>query len=163
MKPLHVGPMRVRKFMESPGGQTLPIDLFADLTPDRFAAFKADLDPRSLGAEPGTLLISMHTYVLETPDAVILVDTCNGNDKTRTGMMAGTHMMNAPYLANLAALGLRPEDVDIVMCTHLHSDHVGWNTKLENGKWVPTFPNARYLMTKDDVEYFCGIGPDHQQ
>jgi glyoxylase-like metal-dependent hydrolase (beta-lactamase superfamily II) len=61
------------------------------------------------------------------------------------------------YLRNLAAAGLRPEDIHIVMCTHLHTDHVGWNTYLKDGRWVPTFPNARYLMAREEYEYFARL------
>jgi glyoxylase-like metal-dependent hydrolase (beta-lactamase superfamily II) len=64
------------------------------------------------------------------------------------------HRLNTGYLANLARLGLRPEDIDLVLCTHLHADHVGWNTRLDNGRWVPTFPRARYLMGRQEFEHY---------
>ena len=63
-------------------------------------------------------------------------------------------MLNTPYLDRLAAAGARPDEIDLVMCTHLHHDHVGWNTQLKDGRWVPTFPNARYVFSKPDVDYF---------
>jgi glyoxylase-like metal-dependent hydrolase (beta-lactamase superfamily II) len=72
-------------------------------------------------------------------------------------------MLSNDYLGNLASLGLTPEDIDVVLCTHLHTDHVGWNTRLSNGSWVPTFPNARYLMSELDVEYYGGLAADHPQ
>jgi glyoxylase-like metal-dependent hydrolase (beta-lactamase superfamily II) len=107
--------------------------------------------------------ISMHSFVLQTGRLNILIDTCNGNDKQRTGIMAGMHMLSHDYLGNLAKLGLKPEDIDVVLCTHLHSDHVGWNTRLENGQWVPTFPNARYLMSEIDVTFYGSLPPAHPQ
>jgi glyoxylase-like metal-dependent hydrolase (beta-lactamase superfamily II) len=80
----------------------------------------------------------------------VLIDTCVGNHKQRPGVFE-MHKLNTHYLQRLADVGLRPEDVDYVLCTHLHLDHTGWNTRLENGRWVPTFPNARYVFGK--VEY----------
>ena len=75
-----------------------------------------------------------------------------GNHKTRH--FPPFHMRDNPYLARLREAGASPDDVDYVFCTHLHSDHVGWNTRLDNGRWVPTFPNAKYLFSKADVEAF---------
>lgn len=105
--------------------------------------------------EPGTLklCLSFHSYVIKTKHRTILVDTCNGNCKQRPSMPAWTNLQT-PYLENLAAIGLKPEDIDLVLCTHLHADHVGWNTRLEDGRWVPTFPRARYLMGRVEFEYF---------
>jgi glyoxylase-like metal-dependent hydrolase (beta-lactamase superfamily II) len=80
----------------------------------------------------------------------MIVDTCLGNDKENRRI---PHWNNrsGPFLHDLAEAGFPPDSIDTVLCTHLHVDHVGWNTKLVDGKWVPTFPNARYLMGK--VEY----------
>jgi glyoxylase-like metal-dependent hydrolase (beta-lactamase superfamily II) len=72
-------------------------------------------------------------------------------------------MLNEPYLERLAAAGARPEDIDMVMCTHLHHDHVGWNTMQRDGKWVPTFPNARYVFSKQDVDYFSKVDADPKE
>jgi glyoxylase-like metal-dependent hydrolase (beta-lactamase superfamily II) len=98
--------------------------------------------------DPGTLdiYLSFHTYVVRQGPFTMLVDTCIGNDKERPTRPNWQHRQG-DFLAKLAAAGVKPEDVDVVMCTHLHADHVGWNTRLVNGKWVPTFPKARYLMT----------------
>ena len=70
------------------------------------------------------------------------------------------NMLNAPYLDRLAAAGARPQDIDYVMCTHLHHDHVGWNTQLRDGTWVPTFPNARYVISQPDFEYYQALNAD---
>ena len=96
--------------------------------------------------------ISVHSFVLRVDGRNILIDTCCGNDKTRS--LPPVNMQHWPYLENLARAGLRPEDIDLVMCTHLHFDHVGWNTRLKDGSWVPTFPNARYLFGRRDLEFF---------
>ena len=63
-------------------------------------------------------------------------------------------MMNTPYLDRLKAAGVTPDQVDMVMCTHLHVDHVGWNTRLENGRWVPTFKNAKYVWSQEDFDFY---------
>lgn len=108
------------------------------------------LCPDHLDAATGNFEMPVQSFVLRTDRHVILIDTCIGNDKDRDGSPQ-MHMLNEPYLERLAALGLVPEDVDYVMCTHLHVDHIGWNTRLVDGRWVPTFPNARYVMSR--VEY----------
>ena len=107
------------------------------------------------------LLLSVHSYLLRTPRANVLIDTCIGNHK-RTGV-AFFDGRASDYLARLAARGLGPEDIDAVLCTHLHADHVGWNTRLADGRWVPTFPNARYIFARRELDYLESRlgGPDH--
>ena len=83
---------------------------------------------------------------MRTPYHTVLVDTCFGNDKTRSD--ARWNKLGTPWLSGLRALGVEPESVDFVLCTHLHPDHIGWNTHLSDGRWAPTFPNARYLFEK---------------
>jgi len=102
--------------------------------------------------EVGNLVMSIHTYVLQTPDQTLLVDTGLGNDKQRAIPL--WHERSGPYLDNLAAIGVSSETVDLVICTHLHVDHVGWNTRLVDGAWVPTFPNARYFFGRVEWEYW---------
>ena len=97
-----------------------------------------------------TLLNSVHSYVLRTGRAKILIDACIGNHKaTGVPMFDGR---DAPYLDRLAAIGLGPEDIDVVLCTHMHADHVGWNTRLQDGRWVPTFPKARYVFARTELD-----------
>lgn len=90
-------------------------------------------------------------WVLKTPDKTIIIDTGGGNDKDRP-LSARFHMLSLPFIEQLKAVGVAPEDVDMVILTHLHVDHVGWNTKLENGQWVPTFPNAEYIVSAKELE-----------
>ncbi|MDD9875936.1 MAG: MBL fold metallo-hydrolase [Magnetovibrio sp.] len=108
--------------------------------------------------EEGRLKASIHALIIETPDARIVVDTCIGNDKQR-GVPAW-HMMQTAFLDDFAAAGFAPDAIDAVLCTHLHVDHVGWNTRLVDGRWVPTFPNARYLMGADEFRFWEGRGDD---
>ena len=90
--------------------------------------------------------LSIHTFVVRTPHHTILVGTCVGNDRNRS-VIPEWHRMHTDYPARLAAAGVVPDDVDYVLCTHLHADHVGWNTRLEDGRFVPTFPNAGTCST----------------
>ena len=106
--------------------------------------------PRFYDPSDGTVAIHIQSWLFRTAHHTILVDTCVGNHKTRH--FPPFHMRENPYLDRLRAAGASPEDIDYVFCTHLHSDHVGWNTRLENGRWVPTFPNAKYLFSKTDFE-----------
>lgn len=98
----------------------------------------------------GRLRMSVHALLLQTPTRRIMVDTCLGNDKTGRSV-AVWNGLHTPFLDNMAAAGSAPDSVDTVLCTHLHVDHVGWNTKLVDGRWVPTFPNARYVF--GEAEY----------
>ncbi len=103
--------------------------------------------------DDGRLKMSIHALVVETPSRRILVDTCLGNDKQgRT--VPGWNNLQGPFLRDLSAVGLPRESVDTVVCTHLHVDHVGWNTMLVSGRWLPTFPKARYLMGRTEFEYW---------
>ncbi len=97
----------------------------------------------------GKVHMTIRALVVESDGRRILVDTCLGNDKERP--VESWSMRSGPFLDDLAAAGFPPESIDTVLCTHLHVDHVGWNTRLVDGEWVPTFPNARYLFA--DVEW----------
>jgi glyoxylase-like metal-dependent hydrolase (beta-lactamase superfamily II) len=100
--------------------------------------------------ERGRLRMSIHALVVETPDRRIVVDTCLGNDKENRRIPTWNRLQTS-FLSDLAAAGYPRETIDTVVCTHLHVDHVGWNTMLVDGSWLPTFPQARYLMGR--VEY----------
>ena len=102
--------------------------------------------------EDGKLIMSVHALVIDTGSMRIVVDTCIGNDKERN-MPAWSHLQTS-FLDDLIGAGYPPESIDAVMCTHLHVDHVGWNTRLVDGKWVPTFTNARYLMAEKEWAYW---------
>jgi glyoxylase-like metal-dependent hydrolase (beta-lactamase superfamily II) len=100
----------------------------------------------------GRLIMSIHALIVETPDRRIMVDTCLGNDKQRA--IPGWNMRTGPFLEDIAAAGYPRESIDAVLCTHLHVDHVGWNTMLVDGKWVPTFPDARYLIGQTEFDHW---------
>ncbi|MCW3061098.1 MAG: fold metallo-hydrolase [Capsulimonas sp.] len=102
---------------------------------------------------------SVHTWVVKTPNHTILIDTATGNDKDRPAAPVLDHL-HEPYLERLAAAGVTPESVDYVLLTHIHVDHVGWNTRLVDGRWVPTFPNAKFVFSKIENDYFAGPPQD---
>lgn len=103
--------------------------------------------------EEGRLRMSIHSLVVETPTRRIVVDTGLGNDKQGRNVPVWNNR-STPFLEILTAAGFPPDSIDTVLCTHLHVDHVGWNTKLVDGKWVPTFPNARYVFGKTEYDYW---------
>ena len=133
-------------------------------------AFLRDAKPDALKAMPwlyphfvkddGTLILSVHALLVDAPGMKLVVDTCVGNDKPR-GITRG-RPLHRPFLLDIAQAGFPREKVDVVVCTHLHVDHVGWNTMLEGGKWVPTFPNAKYLVGKDEYEFWRTQKEDHE-
>jgi glyoxylase-like metal-dependent hydrolase (beta-lactamase superfamily II) len=130
-----------------------PAFIYPDLPKERLAEHRSWLEPIHLDPASGKLVIAIQAYVVKTKRRTILVDACSGNDKNRPSR-PHFHRQNRPWLERLADAGFRPENIDFVLCTHLHIDHVGWNTRLLNGRWVPTFPRARYLITKAEWEHW---------
>lgn len=109
------------------------------------------LEPHFL--RPGNVAVmGTQSFIIRTPEHTILIDGCVGNDKPREEDYWNNQQ--TPYLDNMARLGFAPEDFDIVIVTHIHIDHVGWCTRLVDGQWVPTFPNARYLIVRDEWDYW---------
>jgi glyoxylase-like metal-dependent hydrolase (beta-lactamase superfamily II) len=103
--------------------------------------------------DEGYLKMSIHSLIMDTGSRRILIDTCIGNDKQDRSIPVWNNL-NTPYLQLLVQAGYPPESIDTVFCTHLHVDHVGWNTKLVNGRWVPTFPNARYIFGRFEFDFW---------
>lgn len=103
--------------------------------------------------EEGRLRMSIHTLIVETPSQRIMIDTGLGNDKEGRKVPTWNNRKE-PFLERMTEAGFAPDNIDTVLCTHLHVDHVGWNTKLAGGKWVPTFPKARYVFGKTEYEHW---------
>ena len=112
-------------------------------------------------SDDGALVLSIHALLVEAPGLRLVVDTCVGNDKPRG--LTGNLPLSTPFLQHMADAGWNRESVDAVVCTHLHVDHVGWNTMKDGDKWVPTFPNARYLIGKTEYEHWSKEGDSDQQ
>jgi glyoxylase-like metal-dependent hydrolase (beta-lactamase superfamily II) len=124
-----------------PDGRIAALNPFAEALADRHVDFAA-----------GKVLLTIQSHLLRFGGKTVLIDTCVGEHKARPLRPEWNQRSATGYLANLAAAGCAPQDIDIVMCTHLHADHVGWNTRLESGRWVPTFPNARYVMSQREID-----------
>jgi glyoxylase-like metal-dependent hydrolase (beta-lactamase superfamily II) len=152
LRPLTVGRLAIRNVEESARTPLKFNEFLPDCTPEILASERSWLEPRFAELSRGHAYLSFHSYLIKTSHHTILVDTCIGNDKDRGGH-PGFHMLRSTWLDNLAASGVSPEDVDFVMCTHMHADHIGWNTRLDNGVWVPTFPRARYVFARREYEH----------
>ncbi|MDP6843794.1 MAG: MBL fold metallo-hydrolase [Rhodospirillales bacterium] len=127
--------------------------LYPDPTIDDIRGLADKFGPEHFHPESLELLLSFHSFLIRTANHTILVDLCCGNDKNRPDRPAW-HMRKGPFIEDLANLGASPEDVDYVLCTHLHADHVGWNTKHVDGRWTPTFPNAQYLFAEKEYAHW---------
>jgi glyoxylase-like metal-dependent hydrolase (beta-lactamase superfamily II) len=111
------------------------------------------LAPDHYSPEHDRVVTSVHSWLIRSGGLTILIETCGGNHKDRP-WTPRFHQRDLPFLQNLRAAGAAPEDIDLVLCTHLHADHVGWNTRLSDGRWVPTFPNAKYVFSRIDDAYW---------
>ena len=148
-----VGEFRIDRVVESETPFIEPEVFLPDFDPAVLDANKDWLVPRYIDPATGKIILAIQSYVVRTDRHTILVDACVGNDKERPARPAW-HRAQFPYLENLAKAGVRPEEIDFVMCTHLHIDHVGWNTRLVDGRWVPTFPNAKYVFARTEYEFW---------
>lgn len=130
------------------------LELLPDLAPERLAENRGWMKKAGAIDDNDVLILCFQSYIVKTPHHTILIDSCIGNDKPRPGRPNWHMKTDESYMRALKAAGFSVGDIDYVMCTHLHVDHVGWNTRLENGRWVPTFPNARYLFARDEFDYW---------
>jgi glyoxylase-like metal-dependent hydrolase (beta-lactamase superfamily II) len=145
-----IGDVTITKIveLETTGGSRF---ILADATPDAVRPLSW-LIPH-FADENGRLKMSIHAFLVEAPGRRIIVDTCLGNGK-KDRRIPKWNDRAGPFLEDLAAAGFARETIDTVLCTHLHVDHVGWNTMLVGGRWVPTFPNARYLFGRVEFEHW---------
>lgn len=142
-----IGDVKITRILE--GESTGPMFLLPDATKENILAMPW-LQPH-FADDKGNCIISIHALVLETPTKTIVVDTCLGNDKERAIKSWG-HLQTR-FIEDMAAAGYPRDSIDMVLCTHLHTDHVGWNTMLVDGEWVPTFSNAEYIFGQTEWEY----------
>jgi len=153
----HIGDAQIRRVEEM--RQKIPM---AMLTEDRafVRANQSWLSPFYDSTDDCFELV-FQMWILDIAGKTVVVDPCNGNGRSRPVLTAFDHL-DTPFIERLEATGTRPEDVDFVFCSHLHCDHCGWNTRLDNGRWVPTFPNARYLFVRREVERWEPSRPGHR-
>ncbi|MGD9942002.1 MAG: MBL fold metallo-hydrolase [Burkholderiaceae bacterium] len=133
-------------------------DLLPQYQPELLGDALHALAPHYLDAQSHLLHLSFRCWIVRTPRHVVLIDSCIGNDKERPGFPP-FHRLGSDFLSQLAATGLQPSDIDFVCCTHLHADHCGWNTRRLDGRWVPTFPNAKYLFSRQELDYWTRQAP----
>jgi len=146
-----IGEIEIWRILDFHGPFLTASELFPNAGPDA-ARLIAEHVPEQVCPTTGRLILPVQGFLLKTPTHNILVDACIGNDKTVPRIPDWHQRADTRFLASLTVAGLGPADVDYVLCTHLHVDHIGWNTQLLDGRWVPTFPNARYLLPEADNE-----------
>lgn len=145
-----LGDVQIVRIPELVSPAVAPHAFLANFPEDAVDRHRGWLAPHFFDVASGQLILSGHAWLIKTPRHNILVEACGGNHKPRPAFPR-THMLDTPWLKRLAEAGCTPDDIDFVLCTHLHVDHVGWFTSLEQGVWVPTFARARYLI--DKLEY----------
>ncbi|MDG9674100.1 MBL fold metallo-hydrolase [Micromonospora sp. DH14] len=153
MHEIQLGDVTVTRVEETHGPIMPTGAFFPTIAADAWRTDRELLTPDHLGPDDDMVHVAMQTWLLRSEGRTILVDTAVGNDKDRPAVEPWHHQ-RVNYLDRLVEAGIKPEDVDLVINTHLHVDHVGWNTRLVDGQWLPTFPNATYLMPAVDFRYW---------
>lgn len=143
MDRFNLGTVKVHRIEEWRGTFSPPAELFAGFTPEGWDPHAEEFAPEYYDPASGKLFAFLQSWVLDTGTQRILFDTGARNDKDRPNLQIFGNLQT-DFLGNLARAGFCPEDIDVVVCSHIHVDHVGWNTRLVEGRWEPTFHNARY-------------------
>lgn len=149
-----VGDLTIQRVIEQETSFVPALEMLPGLTPELLDENRAWMRQAKALDDQDVLILCFQSYVVKTPHHTILIDSCIGNDKPRPNRPKWNMKTDDNYLRALNAAGFSPGDIDFVMCTHLHVDHVGWNTRLENGRWVPTFPKARYVFAKQEYDHW---------
>ena len=163
MKPIRLGDVEIHRVVEIPRSTYPTSDMLPTSSAEVIARHRAGWLGAFYDVSTGDLGSRIQSYVVRTPDETVLIDACVGNDKKRENAL--WNMRQGTWLDDLRAVGVAPEDVDYVLCTHMHVDHVGWNTRREtvdrdgrsrseNGIWVPTFPRATYVFVGEEWEFW---------
>jgi glyoxylase-like metal-dependent hydrolase (beta-lactamase superfamily II) len=150
---IQIGNVTIHRIVEQEGPFFNAAQFFPAITKELLDENRSWLRPRFLD-EQDRLMLCIQSYIVKTPHHTIMIDSCVGNHKPRPTRPFWNMMNSDRYEKNLAGAGFGVNDIDFVMCTHLHTDHVGWNTRLENGRWVPTFPKARYVFSDRELEFW---------
>jgi len=150
---IQVGNTVIHRIVEQEAPFFPAFQFFPTLSKELYEENKAWLQPIYFDASDRVNLC-IQSYLVQTPHHNILIDSCVGNDKPRPTRPFWNMMKSDRFEKGLAATGIGIGDIDFVMCTHLHTDHVGWNTRIENGRWVPTFPKARYVFADRELAFW---------
>ena len=151
---INIGDITIHRVVEQEAPFFGALDFFPTLTPELLDENLPWLAAQVHRSRPGKLVLCIQSYIVRTPHHTIMIDSCVGNHKPRPARPFWNMLTSDRYEKNLAAAGFGVGDIDYVMCTHLHIDHVGWNTRLENGRWVPTFPKAKYLFAERELAHW---------
>lgn len=162
MTEVRIGAATVSRIEESYEPNFDAATFFADWQPDIVEKHRDWMVSDHYDPASGFLKLSVHSWLISVGGRTILIDACVGNHKPRPARPKW-HLMQTRYLERMAEAGVQPEQIDMVMCTHLHMDHVGWNTRLDNGRWVPTFPNARYVFSQADYDHYLALDRDPEK
>jgi glyoxylase-like metal-dependent hydrolase (beta-lactamase superfamily II) len=153
MAPYRLGNISVQRIIESEEPFYSLAELFPDAPQEAIETHRPSLEPWALCPKTGKVILPIQSFLIHTSRHTILIDTCVGNHKTAAWHPPWDKSRDQTWLANLAAAGVHPKEIDYVLCTHLHIDHCGWNTTFQGGRWVPTFPNARYVFARREYEH----------
>jgi glyoxylase-like metal-dependent hydrolase (beta-lactamase superfamily II) len=153
METIRLGDVTITRVVEIGRSAYSTAAMLPESTPEAIAKHHHWLKPHFFDESVGDLGSRIQSYVVRTPRHTVLIDTGVGNDKRRDGA-PDWHRRHGSFLDDLRAAGVEPMDVDVVVSTHLHVDHVGWNTTLVNGRWRPTFPRARYVIAGEEWEFW---------
>jgi glyoxylase-like metal-dependent hydrolase (beta-lactamase superfamily II) len=149
------GDITIHRVVEQEGPFFNPLEFFPTLKPEVLEENRGWMTEGGyLDLQNGQLVLCIQSYLVQTPHHTILIDSCVGNHKPRPTRPFWNMMNTDRFEKSLAGTGVSVDQIDFVMCTHLHVDHVGWNTKLENGRWVPTFPKAKYVFADRELAYW---------
>lgn len=159
---IKLGDITIHRVVEQEAPIFAPLEFFPTLTPVLLEENLPWLSPKYIDPVTGHLVLCVQSYIVRTPHHTILIDSCVGNHKPRPTRPFWNMLASDRYEKNLAATGIGVGDIDYVMCTHLHVDHVGWNTRLENGRWVPTFPKAKYLFADRELAHWTAKEKEDQ-
>ena len=150
---IQIGSTVIHRIVEQEAPFFPAFQFFPTLSKELYEENRGWLQPHFIDASDRVMLC-IQSYLVQTPHHNILIDSCVGNDKPRPTRPFWNMMNSDRFEKGLAAAGVGIGDIDFVMCTHLHTDHVGWNTRLENGRWVPTFPKARYVFADRELAFW---------
>tara|TARA_B110000438_G_scaffold19849_1_gene18216 strand:- start:2978 stop:3844 length:867 start_codon:yes stop_codon:yes gene_type:complete len=153
MKWIAIGNIEVGRIVEADGPFMSVFDFFPDATMEAIEPHRSWLTPNALTSDTHMLNMPIQSYIVKTPTSTILIDSCVGNHKTVDWYPAWNNKNDTQYFDSFKKLGLHPDQIDVVLCTHLHVDHSGWNTQLVDERWVPTFKNAKYILSRTECKH----------
>ena len=152
MRSWRLGNITIKRILEWEAPLALPLEYFDEALPEMVELHRHWLEPNALDPGSGKMILPVQSYLIQTQHHTVLIDTCIGCRKSYAGVPEWHDLRDETWLDNLKIAGVSLAEIDYVFCTHLHSDHCGWNTRRVDGRWVPSFPNAKYIIAKDEYD-----------